>query len=551
MLDFGHAVFLGFGGFAGHARHARGRCRVVDAGAAAAAGRARRAVWSPPCSPAAVATKRGETAFAMITLGLAELVVAAGADVPRRVRRRGGPQRRPLRRPGAVRPRFRHAVARLLPDRRVGVRLRLPDVALHRARRSAALPTPCATIRSGCGFIGYDPARIRFLVFACPACSPGIAGGLQALNDEIVTSANISSEASGAVLLMTFIGGVGTFWGPVLGAILVTFLQVALSTVTDAWQLYSGLLFIAAVVWAPGGLSGIILAHAPLVRAGPGGRLVPSYAAQLPGLAAGAGRRSCSWPNWPSACRRSATAPGPARVLGLAADPHSAVAVARRRGAGLARGALLLRCTWPRGARRLAGGQRRPAHDACPCRHRTCARASAPPRSSRASRSTSPPASGTPSSARTARARARSSTWSAAATRPMAGASLLNGERHHRAAAARHQPPRPGPLVPGDVAVPPHDGVREPAQRAPCAPGRRAHLLARHAGYRRAEREGGGDAGADGPGPPARRAGRRARLCRPARAGDRRGRRRRRRDGPAGRAHRRHEPRARPTVPWR
>ena len=134
------------------------------------------------------------------------------------------------------------------------------------------------------GFIGYDPARIRFLVFALSGLFAGVAGGLQALNDEIVTTANISSDASGAVLLMTFIGGVGTFWGPVLGAILIVFLQVALSTVTDAWQLYDGLLFIAAVVWAPGGLSGILLAHAPIVRAGRLGGLLPPYVAQAPGM---------------------------------------------------------------------------------------------------------------------------------------------------------------------------------------------------------------------------------------------------------------------------
>ena len=69
-----------------------------------------------------------------------------------------------------------------------------------------------------------------------------------------------------------------------LGAVLVTLLQVALSTVTDAWQLYSGLLFVAMVVWAPGGLSGIILAHAPILRAGRGLALVGDYLKVLPGL---------------------------------------------------------------------------------------------------------------------------------------------------------------------------------------------------------------------------------------------------------------------------
>ena len=120
---------------------------------------------------------------------------------------------------------------------------------------------------------------------------------------------------------MTFIGGIGTFWGPVLGAVLVTLLQVALGTVTDAWQLYSGLLFVAMVLWAPGGLSGIILAHAPILRAGRLGRLVPGYAAVLPGaLVALAGVAGLA----ETAFRLEAVrggAPAHGRILGLPADP--------------------------------------------------------------------------------------------------------------------------------------------------------------------------------------------------------------------------------------
>jgi branched-chain amino acid transport system permease protein len=195
------------------------------------------------------------------------------------------------------------------------------------------------------GFIGYNPASVRYLVFVLSGLFAGVAGGLQALNDEIVTSANISSEASGGVLLMTFIGGVGTFWGPVLGAILVTFLQVALSTYTDAWQLYDGLLFIAAVVWAPGGLSGIILAHAPLVRAGRAGALLPAYAAQLPGLALAIGGVVflAELAFRLQAVRNGAPA---GRLLGMAAQPHAPWQWAIGVGLVLA-GVLLLRRFWP------------------------------------------------------------------------------------------------------------------------------------------------------------------------------------------------------------
>ena len=50
---------------------------------------------------------------------------------------------------------------------------------------------------------------------------------------------------------MSYIGGIGYFAGPILGAIVITFLQITLSDVTNAWQLYFGLLFIGFVLFAP------------------------------------------------------------------------------------------------------------------------------------------------------------------------------------------------------------------------------------------------------------------------------------------------------------
>ena len=133
-----------------------------------------------------------------------------------------------------------------------------------------------------------------------------------------------------------------------LGAVLITLLSVALSTVTDAWQLYSGLLFVAMVIWAPGGLAGILTAHAPIVRHGRLGPLLPSYAAALPGLLlALAGVIGLSELAFRLQAVRNGAAPRP--LLGLAADPLAAwpwlIAAAL-----LAGGALLLRRTGP-GAR--------------------------------------------------------------------------------------------------------------------------------------------------------------------------------------------------------
>ena len=282
MLDFGHAVFLGLGGFL--AMHA---LRMTEAGlplplpllplvgAAGGLVAALAAGW--------VSTRRAGTAFAMITLGVAELVIALVLLFPSVF---GGEE--------GISGDRSYGPPVLGFD--FGTQLQAYYVIAVWAWGAALLMwlytrTPLGRLANAVrdnpervGFLGYDPARIRRLVFALSGLFAGVAGGLAALNDEIVTSGNMGEAASSAVLVMTFIGGVGTFWGPVIGAVLITFLSVALSTVTDAWQLYSGLLFVAMVVWAPGGLSGIILSHAPVLRAGLGGRLAASYGAMLPGV---------------------------------------------------------------------------------------------------------------------------------------------------------------------------------------------------------------------------------------------------------------------------
>jgi branched-chain amino acid transport system permease protein len=104
-----------------------------------------------------------------------------------------------------------------------------------------------------------------------------MAGGLFALNYEILTAENMGLNASGAVLLMTYIGGIGAFVGPVFGAIIFTFLQSMLSDYTGMWLLYVGILFLATVLWAPVGLAGIMMLHAPAWRARRIGRLLGPY----------------------------------------------------------------------------------------------------------------------------------------------------------------------------------------------------------------------------------------------------------------------------------
>lgn len=319
MLDFGHAVFLGFGGFL--AMHAM---RLADAG-----------WWAPlPALPLVgalgglasailagwVSTRRAGTAFAMITLGVAELATAVvlllpgtfGGEEGLSGDRSSGPALLGYDFGTQIQAYYLIAAWAWAAALLVWLYTRTPLGRLANAVRDNP---------ERVGFLGYDPARIRLLVFALSGLFAGIAGGLAALNDEIVTSGIMSPEASSGVLLMTFIGGVGTFWGPVVGAVLITFLSVALSIVTDAWALYSGLLFVAMVVWAPGGISGMVLAHAPLVRAGLAGRLLPSYAAMLPGLLlALAGTMGLAELGFRLQAVRNGASPRP--VLGLALDPQ-------------------------------------------------------------------------------------------------------------------------------------------------------------------------------------------------------------------------------------
>lgn len=339
MLDFGHAVFLGLGGYlAMHAMRQTGWSLPLPLvpliGGVGGVLAALVAGW--------VTTRRSGTAFAMISLGVAELVVATVHLFPS----------------------FSGGEEGISGDRSNGPALLGHDFGpqIEAYYLIAAFAWICALLMwaytatplgrlanavrdnpERVGFLGYDPARIRRVVFALSGLFAGIAGGLAALNDEIVTAAGMSGDASGQVLLMTFIGGIGTFWGPIAGAVLITFLSVALSTVTDAWQLYSGLLFITMVVWAPGGISGVLLAHIPLGRRA--AALVPSYAATAPGLLlALVGTIGLSEMAFRLQAVRNGAVPRP--ILGWAADPGDALPWLLATGLLIAGGVWLAR-TWP------------------------------------------------------------------------------------------------------------------------------------------------------------------------------------------------------------
>lgn len=284
LLSFGHAVFYGLGGFI--SIHA---LRLVSDG-----------VLPIPLElmPLAggfgsvivglvfgwLATKRAGTTFALISLGIGELIASSALMLPSFF---GGEQGISGNRMTGI------TLTGIQFGRQITVYYliafwTLASTVLMYLLTQTPLGRLANAVRDNperAPFVGYDTHRVRTFQYTLAAFFAGIAGGLFAVNYEIVTAETIGHIPSGNVLMMTYIGGVGHFFGPILGAVLVTFMQLSLANITHAWLLYFGLLFMGMVLWAPNGLAGIIMLHEPVWKSGLMKRLLPSYAlAALPAL---------------------------------------------------------------------------------------------------------------------------------------------------------------------------------------------------------------------------------------------------------------------------
>jgi branched-chain amino acid transport system permease protein len=289
MLSFGHAVYYGLGGFlAVHAMNAIATAHapvplplIPLIGGIAGLLFAVLFGW--------VSTKRSGTAFAMISLGLAELVGSSSLILRTFF---GGEEGVTTDRTKLLRLFGWNFGPQIQVYYLIAAWCFISMAAIYAITRTP-FGRICNAVRDNPGrvqFLGYNPQIVRFIAFCLSGMFAGIAGALAAINFEIANAAYFSAAQSGNVLLATFIGGTGHFIGPIIGAVLITYLQVMLSDVTEVWQLYFGLMFIAAVMYAPGGLAGLIMMHLPLWRAGVLRRVLASYALVfVPGLAMFAG----------------------------------------------------------------------------------------------------------------------------------------------------------------------------------------------------------------------------------------------------------------------
>jgi len=267
MLSFGHAVYSGLGAyFAVHVLNMIGKGTIVfPVTLLPLVGGLAGVVFGILFGY--VTTKKAGTTFAMISLGIGELVFACVLMFPGFFGGEGGVSTNRV----AGKPLFGITYG---PATQVYYLVALWCF-ISMAAMFALTQTPLGRMANAvrdnperAEFVGYDTHKVRFLQLVLSAFFAGIAGGLSCINFEIVTDENVSALRSGGVLLATFIGGVPFFFGPILGAVVFIFFVVALSGFTQAWLLYLGLFFLVMVLYAPGGMASLIVMQIPVIRAG-------------------------------------------------------------------------------------------------------------------------------------------------------------------------------------------------------------------------------------------------------------------------------------------
>ena len=280
MLSFGHAVYSGLGAyFAIHALNlvAKGSLSypvTLLPLIGGAAGMAFAVVLGY------VTTRRSGTTFAMISLGIGEMIAACSLMLPGFFGGEGGVT-------------TNRVVGKAFLGLTYGPAIEVYYLIagwtfLCTVAMFAFTHTPLGRIANAvrdnserAEFVGYNPQRVRWLVMILAGFFAGVAGGMSCINYEIVSAENVGSVRSGGVLIATFIGGAGFFFGPILGAIVFAAMVTAVGTLTKAWLFYLGLLFLAMVLWAPGGFASLILMNLRMAGAGQFGRLLPHYLALI------------------------------------------------------------------------------------------------------------------------------------------------------------------------------------------------------------------------------------------------------------------------------
>ncbi|MEE8500139.1 MAG: branched-chain amino acid ABC transporter permease, partial [Kiloniellales bacterium] len=106
--------------------------------------------------------------------------------------------------------------------------------------------------------LGYDTQRYKLAAFVIAGTMAGYAGYLEAVSTGIVSPGHLSWHQSGLVLILVILGGMGTLYGPVLGAFVLGLLHDQVQDVTVHWQLVQGVFVVLVVLFLPNGIAGLV-----------------------------------------------------------------------------------------------------------------------------------------------------------------------------------------------------------------------------------------------------------------------------------------------------
>ncbi|WP_455854680.1 branched-chain amino acid ABC transporter permease [Ensifer canadensis] len=106
--------------------------------------------------------------------------------------------------------------------------------------------------------VGIAPFNIRLVAFAVSAMITGFAGALYADLNRFVGPSMLSWHMSGELIVLIILGGKGRLFGPVAGAMIFVFFEYVLGGITERWQFFLGLILLGIVLFARGGLLGLL-----------------------------------------------------------------------------------------------------------------------------------------------------------------------------------------------------------------------------------------------------------------------------------------------------
>lgn len=107
-------------------------------------------------------------------------------------------------------------------------------------------------------FLGYDTFRYKLFAFVVAGLFAGIAGMLQGLYLNIITPSLMYWSTGGDALLVTLIGGMGTLWGSIVGAMFLMGAREFLTGFTENWPIVLGVVYVLFVLFVPSGIAGLV-----------------------------------------------------------------------------------------------------------------------------------------------------------------------------------------------------------------------------------------------------------------------------------------------------